>query len=77
MKIKTIEDVKEFTKIIEQCKGEVWLESIHGDHYNLKSALTRYVAIADLARDHNSELELFASNPSDESLLMDFISRRD
>ena len=74
MKIRTIKDVQDFVAIVNKCKGEVWLESIHGDKYNLKSALTQYVAMADLVRDHNDELELFASNAEDEAILMDFIA---
>ena len=72
MKITTLKDVEEFKKAINECSGEVWLESVYGDKYNLKSALTQYVAIADLLRDKNGELELFAQHPEDELKLMKF-----
>ena len=74
MKIRTLEDVEAFKKVINECKGEVWLESVYGDKYNLKSALTQYVAIADLMRDNKGDLELFAQLPEDESKLISFFS---
>ena len=74
MKITSLQDVENFKKVINQCKGEVWLESIYGDKYNLKSALSQYVAFADLLRDKNGELELFAQLPEDESILIEYLS---
>lgn len=74
MKIRSLEDVEAFKKVINECKGEVWLESVYGDKYNLKSALTQYVAIADLMRDNKGDLELFAQLPADESKLIEFFS---
>lgn len=74
MKITSLQDVENFKKVISQCKGEVWLESIYGDKYNLKSALSQYVAFADLLRDKNGELELFAQLPEDESILIEYLS---
>lgn len=75
MKINSIADIEEFKSIINACEGEVWLESVYGDRYNLKSALTQYIAIADLMRDNKGELELFAKLPEDEAKLMDFFAR--
>ena len=75
MQIKTLADVEEFKKAINECKGDVWLESIYGDKYNLKSALTQYVAIADLMRDNKGELELFAQLQEDEAKLVDFFAK--
>lgn len=75
MKIESLADVEEFKAVINACKGEVWLESVYGDKYNLKSALTQYVAIADLMRDNKGELELFAKLPEDESRLMEFFAK--
>lgn len=73
MKIKTLNDVEAFKAAIAKCTGDVYLKSVYGDVYNLKSALTQYVAIAELIRDQNGDLELFASNREDEAILMDFI----
>ena len=75
MKIKTIKDVEDFKSVISQCKGEVWLESVYGDKYNLKSALTQYVAIAELIKDNSGDLELFAQNSEDEAKLIEFFAK--
>lgn len=73
MKIRTINDVERFTSVLDKCKGEVWLESRFGDKFNLKSTLTRYIALADLVRDNSGDLELFCSDKEDEMLLLEFI----
>lgn len=73
MKIRNLKDVEAFKAAIAKCTGDVYLKSIYGDVYNLKSALSQYVAIADLLRDKNGDLELFASNREDEAILIDFI----
>lgn len=77
MKIKSLQEVEEFKSLINSCKGDVWLESVYGDRYNLKSALTQYVAIADLMRDNKGDLELFAQLPEDEAKLIDFFAQHE
>lgn len=74
MKIKNLKDVEAFKAAIAQCGGDVWLESKYGDKYNLKSALSQYIAMADLLRDQDGELELFANRPEDQAILMQFLS---
>ena len=74
MKINNLRDVEAFKKEIDQCGGDVWLESKYGDKYNLKSALSQYIAMADLLRDKNGDLELFANRPEDQAILMRFLS---
>lgn len=74
MKLKTIEDVNAFIKVIEECTGDVWLESIYGDKYQLKSKLSRYVAIGALLKDEAGSLELFAATQEDRMRLVAFIS---
>ena len=73
MKIKSLQDINAFKEAISRCKGDVWLESVYGDKYNLKSALSQYIAMADLLRDKNGELELFANLPEDQMILMHFL----
>lgn len=73
MKVKNLNDVASFNEAISRCKGDVWLESIYGDRYNLKSDLSRYIAMADLLRDKDGELELFARLPEDQGILMEFL----
>ena len=74
MKLKNINDVNAFTKVIDECVGDVWLESIYGDKYQLKSKLSQYVAIGALLKDENESLELFASTQEDRMRLVAFIS---
>ena len=66
MKLKNIEEVNAFLATVNSCKGEVWLESQYGDKFNLKSKLSQYVAIGELLRDADEELELFCGNKEDE-----------
>ena len=64
MKIKNIKNVETFLEVVNGCKGEV--TSVYGDKYNLKSALTQYVAVAALVGDHGEELELWCTDKDDE-----------
>lgn len=73
MKIRNLKDIESFKEAIAKCRGEVWLESIYGDVYNLKSELSQYVAMADLLRDKTENLELFARLPEDQAILMEFL----
>ena len=73
MKIRSMQDIEAFKKAIGKCEGEVWLESIYGDRYNLKSVLSQYIAMAELLRDRNGDLELFARLPEDQMILMAFL----
>ena len=76
MIVQNLEDIMAFKKVIDSCEGGVYLKSIYGDVYNLKSALTQYVALADLVRDTKGELELFADKSEDEAKLLEFLSRK-
>ncbi|MGI6020212.1 MAG: polya polymerase [Lachnospiraceae bacterium] len=69
MKIKNLADVEKFQEAINKCEGDVWLESVYGDRYNLKSALSQYIAMAALLKDSNEDLELFAQRREDEAIL--------
>ena len=73
MKFKNISQVDDFIKAVEKCKGEVILTSQYGDRYNLKSDLSRYVAIGALLGEHGDELELFCANREDEGIMMNFL----
>ena len=68
MKFVKVSDFKEFLKTVDECEGEVWLESPHGDKYMLKSLFSRYLAIGQLLSDHGDELELYCQLSEDERL---------
>lgn len=68
-------DIEAFKDVINnKCNGNVWLRSQYGDEYNLKSALTQYIALGALVADHRGELELFADDREDEAELMRFLN---
>lgn len=66
MKLANIKEVNNFLKTIDECDGEVWLESVDGDKINLKSKLSQYVAISALISCEADNLELFCSSKEDE-----------
>jgi hypothetical protein len=66
MKFTKLAEVNDFLKTVEECEGEVWLESIYGDRYALKSVLSHYIAKTILLVEHGDELELFCQLPEDE-----------
>ena len=72
MKLNTEFELADFLNAVRKAKGNVWLESVQGDKYNLKSTLSRYVAFAALITDHGDELELFCDKREDESLFFEF-----
>lgn len=73
MKLTNINQVNEFLSIVNKCKGSVILKSLEGDQFNLKSALTQYVAMGQLLGEHGDELELFCSDRADEAMFMEFL----
>lgn len=74
MKIHNINNVKEFFKVVDECKGKVELVSDEGDRINLKSKLSQYVALADVFNNATiSELELVAYDPEDVERLISFM----
>ena len=65
MKFTRHSEVSDFISTVEECEGEVWLESPYGDRFMLKSLFSRYVAIGALLDNHGDELELFCQLPED------------
>ena len=78
MKIYNIDDVEKFLDIIKKCKGSVELVSNQGDRLNLKSELTKYLAISKLFNDNTfiNEMELIASEPEDVQMLMKYMRNK-
>ena len=75
MKLYNIENVENFLDVIKHCKGTVELVSEQGDRLNLKSELTKYIAISKLFKDNTfiNEMELIASDPEDMKILIDYM----
>ena len=72
MKLSNITQVNEFLAVVKNCKGEVYLTSAQGDKFNLKSALSQYVAMGALLGNHGDELELWCDDREDESKFIQF-----
>lgn len=72
MKLTKISQVEDFLAAVNEAKDNVWLTSVYGDKYNLKSLLTQYVAIGALLGDKGDELELFCDKKEDEALFLKF-----
>lgn len=75
MKLTNVSLVHRFLNTVNECKGDVWLESKEGDKFNLKSPLSQYVAIGKLISERGDELELFCSDSSDESKFFEFFNK--
>lgn len=74
MKIKNKEQIHALLDTVNECSSDVYLMSVYGDRYNLKSELSTYIAIGTLLSDHGDDLELFCSNASDETKFLRFFS---
>ena len=66
MKFTKAIEVIDFLRTVEECEGEVWLESVSGDKYVLKSVFSRYIAMSALLSEKGDQLELFCQLPEDE-----------
>ncbi len=72
MRLKNTKQVDDFLRAVKAASGTVWLISKEGDKYNLKSALSQYIAIGALLDGHGEELELFCDYKTDEALFVNF-----
>lgn len=74
MKLTNITEVDNFLKAVNECDGDVWLESVDGDKINLKSKLSQYVAISALISCEAENLELFCAHLEDEAKFFKFFN---
>ena len=70
MKLTNVKDVQKFIEVVNSCESDVYLKSVEGDVFNLKSSLSQYIAIGRLIEDVGENLELFAQTREDEARLM-------
>ena len=75
MKFTNAKQIEDFLNEIDNCQGQVYLRSIYGDIYNLKSKLNQYLAVAALLGEHGDELELFCDLKEDEARLLSFLGK--
>ncbi len=63
-------DVKRFMQVLDQCKGNVYLETPEGDRYNLKSKLSQMMGLFQIMEGAKLvEATIVCDNPEDEALL--------
>ena len=74
MKLKNIKEVEQFRKVVHECEGDVYLKSQEGDVFNLKSALSEYIALGQLLGEQGDNLELFADTHDDAARLIRFLT---
>lgn len=72
MRLTNSKEIFEFKFAISKCKGDVWLQDNEGNHFNLKSVISQYIALGELLQDKGETLELFCSIPEDEQYFMKF-----
>ena len=66
-------DFDDLIKVIESCKGDVYLETEDGDSLNLKSKLSQMLGISTiLANTEISQAWVRCANPEDETKLFRF-----
>ena len=73
MKLTNITDVQKFIEAVNSCENDVYLKSVEGDVFNLKSSLSQYIAIGRLIEDASESLELFAQTREDEARLLNML----
>ena len=74
MRLRSEADVQEFLKVVESSEGGVYLQSPEGDIFNLKSSLSRYIAVGQLIAEQGDDLELFADRREDRARLMNLVA---
>lgn len=73
MLLKNVHDVDAFMNAVNRCRDDVLLMSQDGkEQFNLKSALSRYMAIGELCKEHGDEWEIFCMNKADETYMIEF-----
>lgn len=66
MKMTNYMQAQDLMEAVNKCQGDVYLKSIYGDVYNLKSTLSQMLGVAALFQEHGEELELFCDHKADE-----------
>ncbi len=66
-------DFDDLIKTIDECKGDVFLETKDGDVLNLKSKLCQLIGLSTILKNSEiAEAALRCDNPQDETLLFRF-----
>lgn len=66
MRIDSATELNALLDVVDSCEHDVWLTSIYGDRFNLKSVISRQIGLGRLLDEHGDELELFCDSKEDE-----------
>lgn len=78
MFLKDFAEVQDFHKVVQQCKNDVFLIKNDGsEEFNLKSALSEFIALGRLAEKYGDQYEIFCQNAADEAIIMKFYREHD
>lgn len=71
--LKDIYDLDAFMGAVKDCKEDVWLiKNDKSEQFNLKSVLSRYIALGRLLEEMGDQYEIFCNNAADEGLLLKY-----
>lgn len=73
MLLKNVHDIDSLIDAVSKCRDDVILRNInHYEEFNLKSTLSRYIAIGELCKQEGDQWEVFCMNKGDESYMIQF-----
>ena len=68
-----VSNFDDFIKAIDECKGDVYLETVDGDVLNLKSKLCQMIGLSTILRNTEvAEATIRCANQDDETMLFRF-----
>lgn len=65
-------EIDSFKQVIDQCKGDVWIETDFGDHISLKSQVSQMIGLSALITDTDREWSLYCADSAEEPLFFKF-----
>lgn len=76
--LKDIHDLDAFMAAVKDCKEDVWLiKNDKSEQFNLKSVLSRYIALGKLLEEMGDQYEIFTSNAVDEGFLLKYFYEKE
>lgn len=78
MLLKNAHDIDSLLNAISKCRGDVILRNINQyEEFNLKSTLSRYIAIGELCKQEGDQWEVFCMDKADEGYMIQFFMELD
>lgn len=73
MLLKNANNIDSLLEAVSKCRGDVILRNINQyEEFNLKSTLSRYIAIGELCKEEGDQWEVFCMNKADEGYMIQF-----